>query len=401
MVQAFCQGIIDTLSPSLESCNTCKDALWVKAAELTLEAYRRPERVAWVNNWLPPEIVQLFDLIPFFNEIFVALMAMSGTVHEAIDEGERYTLSKDTCPFHRATLGNLAAFPAPAVLMGSSHNCNGRDKLLQIVAQEYGRPYFLIDVPNYLNPQVEGYLARQLEKLFRDLEGLFGEVDRSRTKEVFAYSNQTRANLARANELRRHVPAPYTSRSGMLVIYVLRFFWGTPESVQLSEQLCRELEGIIARQAFPVHPELHRLLQMGAPPLYPTPIFDYLEKERGVSLVFEETSPIHWPPLEAADPFGSMARQVFYGAYGLEPLMQRRAARALQLARDYRVDGVLHGSPWGCRQLNGGTVILKDFFAQHGLPFLNLDFDLVDSRNFSFPTIEEQLDGFLEMLEDL
>jgi benzoyl-CoA reductase/2-hydroxyglutaryl-CoA dehydratase subunit BcrC/BadD/HgdB len=64
----------------------------------------------------------------------------------------------------------------------------------------------------------------------------------------------------------------------------------------------------------------------------------------------------------------------------------------------YTVDGGVLFTHWGCRQSNGSTRIIKDYFNDRGLPVLVLDGDCVDRTNSSEGQIKTRLQGFLEIL---
>ena len=63
-----------------------------------------------------------------------------------------------------------------------------------------------------------------------------------------------------------------------------------------------------------------------------------------------------------------------------------------------RVDGVIHFSHWGCRQSNGGVRLIKDTVMEYGIPFLNLDGDCIDERNYSKGQYLTRLEGFMEII---
>ena len=65
----------------------------------------------------------------------------------------------------------------------------------------------------------------------------------------------------------------------------------------------------------------------------------------------------------------------------------------------FQIDGVIHFSHWGCRQSNGAVRLIKDTVMEYGIPFLNLDGDLIDERNYSEGQYLTRLEGFMEVME--
>jgi len=83
----------------------------------------------------------------------------------------------------------------------------------------------------------------------------------------------------------------------------------------------------------------------------------------------------------------------------LHLLEEEHGARSvLRLAEEYRVDGAVHFSHWGCRQACGGVRVLKDSLMELSVPLLNLDGDGIDSRPYSPGQEKTGVEGFLEML---
>ncbi len=68
------------------------------------------------------------------------------------------------------------------------------------------------------------------------------------------------------------------------------------------------------------------------------------------------------------------------------------------MASDYKIDGVILYSHWGCRQSNGGARIIKDKLNKYNIPTLVLDGDCVDKNNASQGQVRTRIQGFIEIL---
>ena len=107
---------------------------------------------------------------------------------------------------------------------------------------------------------------------------------------------------------------------------------------------------------------------------------DYFEA-RGAKLVFEDFNHVYWEPGDIESPLDYIAyRMLSHFNYGH---IERRIKTIKELARRYKVDGVVHFSHWGCRQSNGSINIIRRSLQEEGLPFLVLDGDCVDNRNYA------------------
>jgi benzoyl-CoA reductase/2-hydroxyglutaryl-CoA dehydratase subunit BcrC/BadD/HgdB len=148
--------------------------------------------------------------------------------------------------------------------------------------------------------------------------------------------------------------------------------------------------GVVANERF-------RLLWLHyVRPYYPNEIISYLEA-RGAAVCFNEAAYVYWPPLDPANPFESLADKML--SIPNAGALERRADLALKLAEEYRVDGVIHFSHWGCRQSCGGEYVIRDMLKKKDIPLLILDGDAIDSRNYSREPTRLRLEAFLEMLE--
>jgi len=70
----------------------------------------------------------------------------------------------------------------------------------------------------------------------------------------------------------------------------------------------------------------------------------------------------------------------------------------ISLCREFRADGVIHFSHWGCRQSPGCVGLLKSELRREGIPLLNLEGDCVDPRVAALEQTRTRLGAFLEAL---
>ena len=72
----------------------------------------------------------------------------------------------------------------------------------------------------------------------------------------------------------------------------------------------------------------------------------------------------------------------------------------LTLADELKPDAVIHFCHWGCKQVSGGSNILKNDMKEKEIPMLILDGDGIDKRNSHDGQIKTRLEAFLEMIEE-
>ena len=132
-------------------------------------------------------------------------------------------------------------------------------------------------------------------------------------------------------------------------------------------------------------------------PVFETDIMAHLEQRMRAVIVVDLLGEAWWPELDEQDPFRALAIKMLSNPE-LQPI-DERIERLVQLAREYRVDGVVHFLQWGCRWNYGQDSMFKEAFTRAGLPFLALDGDAVDKRATPYGQVLTRLEGFVELLE--
>jgi benzoyl-CoA reductase/2-hydroxyglutaryl-CoA dehydratase subunit BcrC/BadD/HgdB len=173
--------------------------------------------------------------------------------------------------------------------------------------------------------------------------------------------------------------------------------WGSPWLTRFYKALKEHSESIIQQGEYPVKNERFRLAWSNLRPYYTTRLFDYLEDELGASIAFEEFSYMYWEPLDANDPYLSLAKKIMSNP-GWGPI-ERRLEVIGKLVDEFSIDGVVQFAQWGCRQYNGAVSILSDYLRRKGIPFLSLAGDGVDERNSGEAQSLTRLGAFLELIE--
>ena len=113
-------------------------------------------------------------------------------------------------------------------------------------------------------------------------------------------------------------------------------------------------------------------------------------------MVMEEINNVYWPELDPDRPFESLAVKMLSN-----PLAGKASNRIKALGDmidSHSIDGGILFTHWGCRQSNGSTRLIKDYFNSRGIPVLVLDGDCVDRTNSSEGQINTRLQGFIEIL---
>ena len=375
-----------------------RERMNIRMAEMLLEAYSRRRTTILSGFFFPAELAHAYGVTPLFTESIAAITAGSGFGVRALETAEARGHSRDGCSFHRVTLGAALNdyLPKLKLVVATSHLCDGQNKALEELAEHCRAPYFLLDVPQENNEASVDYLAGQLGEIESQMARITGSRATSDDwKRIFALSNKTRELMIRVNELRRARPSPMFGKAAFNTFFQALLMFGTA----FLHDCYRDLETELKEKLDSTRNdgERFRIIWLLSYPYFRGNFTNYLEKDLGIHAVAEELSVVHWSPLDPQKPVRSLARRILENPQ-LGPVTNRIGV-VENLVRDYSADGVIHFSHWGCRQGCGGVRPIRDALARINVPFLELDGDCIDDRNYSEGQTRTRLEGFVELME--
>lgn len=353
--------------------------------------------------FVPSEILFAMGLYPFCLEIGAALFAGIGQSSQGLLEAESYGVPTDICSFHRSAIGHTFRnlFPKNILQVATTTLCDNNTKTMKICESVTGKETIVIDVPFEADDYSIKYLTKQLEDFTQRLEEMTGKkMDRAALEKAIEYSNQTREKMLEINELRKDPYCPLQGSNALGFMFPGYLLIGSPLSVKFFSSLAAELREKTEENkgnANKRSPEDRiRILWLELKPYFKIDFLTKLEEEQGVKIVFEETNYVYWDKLDPQKPYESLSKKLITSHYN-GPL-ERRIEVTKKLARDYRVDGVVVFSSWGCRRNNAAVPTLKRELNKIGYPLLSLDGDCVDDHNYMPGQFSTRIEGFLEML---
>jgi benzoyl-CoA reductase/2-hydroxyglutaryl-CoA dehydratase subunit BcrC/BadD/HgdB len=368
--------------------------------DLLHRAYRKKQPVVWTNVYTPPELIWALGGIPFMPEIFAAVAASLGLAPFFLKKAGEAWYSTDLCSFHRGALGMMHSrlVPPPDLVLATSQLCDGAVKFLEAASAFYQCPFYLLHIPYPVTSpaKAQTWLAEELTALARDLKPLLLVMPQTINK-VANHSNQAREHLLAVNQLRQQIPSPYRGSEALSDVTMHLLALGTTYGTAFYRHLEDNLSERVKNKRPVLPQQKYRLLWLHFRPYYPNFLFDFLEKHHGAAVAFEEVNAVTWEKLSVDDFWFSLAAKIL--ANPLWGPAERRVVQAVSLARLYQVHGVIHFAQGGCRQSNGSVFLLRETLRRHKIPFLNLEGDCIDERNFMAGQTMTRLESFLELLE--
>lgn len=310
--------------------------------------------------------------------------------------------------------GDELIMPRPDFMVGLTCMCDSLSKSSVAISEKIKIPLFLIDTPRAIQVTPDGeidqekvqdyveYYKIQYDDLVKFLGNQTGhELDREKLKETCQLTNQALELWDEVSELRKAIPSPMSVLDEAIFLFVPMAFMGTKEAVAIIKEVRNEVAERVKEGQGVIADERHRLLLLGGPAWwYDLGLLNYFE-ELGAVLVKMGTD-IGWAKgrLDPERPAESWARKLVLN-YGTLDSLPAHLAYIKKLIRDYKVDGVVILSHWGCRVLGGQHLAIKEaVYREFGLPTLILDGDLCDSRHRASREQDlNKIEEFIEMLE--
>lgn len=374
--------------------------IWVRfLLDTTGRAHSRSKPVIWMNAFAPTELAYSLGAVPFMPEIIAALVAYLGRSRRPIALADSQ-ISTDLCSFYRCALGLVLEgyLPRPDVIISSSHLCDGANKFFSYLSGIYGCPHLMLDPPYNDGASSRRYVVDQLKGLTQQSCEILGlHLDRGNLSRVLNRSNEARGYMERINRLRRSSPSPLPGSEGLSYLAGMSFYsFGSRWGVEFFRSLYQYLERRVAEGRGYLPREKYRLLWLHhIRPYYRSEIFRILA-EREVAVSFEEANYLCWASLDPSRPWESLAEKILSNVWA-GPL-DRRIAAIEEMVENYRVDGAIHFSHWGCRQSCGGAGVIGDVLKDKGIPYIILPGDGADPDNYSPGQTRTRVEALIEML---
>ncbi|MFW5986542.1 MAG: 2-hydroxyacyl-CoA dehydratase subunit D [Halanaerobiales bacterium] len=357
----------------------------------TEQAFIDDRPTIWCSTFVPSELVYALGGVPFMPEVAAGFSARVDMAGEAINLAEADWLNNDLCSIHRCGTGLMKQgfLPEPDYVIASCHLCDGAKRYLQHISYEYDVPFYFLPTPYYR--EEAPWLAERIKEIARKIKGRDPDFT-----SAFAKSNQAYKYHKQVNELRKKDPVTLAGEHSMNLVPLEFMSFGSQGGVKFYRNLLETLEKRLQDNEPVLEGQKHRLLWLHLKPYYSQRMFSTL-REKGAVVAFEEYSQLYWDPLDPSQPYLSLARKMI-GHFGWG-LLAEQGRTIEKMVAEYNIDGVIGFSHWGCRQSNGRMDKIKMHLKKKGIPFLNIDGDLVDATNYQEGQLLTRLEAFIELID--
>ena len=354
-----------------------------------MELKRQGKKVfGWLCTYVPEEIIHAAGILP---------IRITGYAQETeLDDGNAY-LYINNCSFSRSCLqmGLRGEYDYLDGLVAGS-TCDGARRLFDLWQYYIKVPFHhIITVPRKYTERAHGLYYEQVAQFKEHLEQHLDTriTDEALLKSISVY-NESREALKKLYQLRKLDKPPITGAETMEVLNASQRM----AKEQFNQYLCELLDELAVSGI--EHGSRARLMVTGS--VMNNPEFIRSIEELGGLVVTDElcTSTRYWSDpvvLDGRSPLEAVSRRYLnnFPCARMVP-SDERFDRILQLARDYRVDGVISQIIRYCVPYAHDLPLITDRLKKAGIPTLALDVEYGTSGSGQIST---RVQAFLEMLE--
>jgi benzoyl-CoA reductase/2-hydroxyglutaryl-CoA dehydratase subunit BcrC/BadD/HgdB len=373
----------------------------LEIARLGIRLYSGEDRVAWCGVAAPFDLLNAVGVTSCFVEFVGAMLASTGNAAPMLEAAEQAGYATDICSYHRAINGAALQdlMPRPDFLIATTCPCSSGMATVENLARHFEKDLFVLNIPSREDRESVRYLADQLRSLVEFVAAHTGRpLDPACFRETMERANRAREIMIEVYNLARTVPTPARRRDLVNFSFIMMLLMGTEAAIETAEVYRDEFKRRVAAGAGGVDGEKLRLLWIQNRIQFKNPLEKWIEEEFGAAVVVDELNDVTWDPVDPQDPYPGLAARLL--SFPLNGPIERRIEHLQRQAKGYQVDGVLAPCHWGCRQGTGARGLMADGMKQIGVPFLALEVDCVDPRQFSEGQLRTRLQAFFEMLQN-
>ncbi|XES76159.1 MAG: double-cubane-cluster-containing anaerobic reductase [Candidatus Bathyarchaeia archaeon] len=334
------------------------------------------------------------------------MVGLCGGADFSIPDAEA-TLPRNMCPLIKSFYGFKVGLTCPYfqccdMLVGET-TCDGKKKVYELLNEH--TPTYVIEVPHKPDtPQGRSLWLKELEEFKTQLEKLTGNtITAKKLKASIELINNKRKALKRLAELRKATPAPISGLDALIVTQI-GFYDDVKRFTTKVNELCDELEERVKNGVGVTDKNAPRLMVSGCPMAVPNWKLPSIAESAGASIVVEESCVGSRYFMDMVEPKGESLNDL------LEALVEKyakipcacftpndaRIESVNQLAKDFKVDGVVYYTLQFCHSYNVEAVKVGKALKGEDVPMLKIetDYTMEDAEQ-----IRTRLEAFLEMIK--
>ena len=368
----------------------------IRVQELRQHAKNGTIVVATYCVFVPDEIVLAADAIP------VGLCA--GTQFSVPIAEE--VLPRNTCALIKSSfgfkLGRICPYVQTSHLIVGETTCDGKKKMFEILAEYH--PVYIMEVPNKKTQRSRDLWRGEVLAFKEVIEKKTGnKITADKLLKSTRLVNDRRRALQRLYNTRKANPVPISGKDALLVTQVA-FYDDISRCIKQVTALCDEVEKRVANGEGVFPANAPRILISGSPMAIPNWKLHHILETAGAAVVCEEscTGTRTFSDL-VPETGGTLEEQLKAIADRYMQIHcacftpnEERLDDVVRLAREYKVDGVVHYNLQFCHTYANEAVKMEQRLEKAGIPLLRIETDYSDEDTGQLKT---RIEAFLEMIK--
>jgi benzoyl-CoA reductase/2-hydroxyglutaryl-CoA dehydratase subunit BcrC/BadD/HgdB len=372
-----------------------EDIHGIRVRELRQHAKDGGKVVATYCVFVPDEIVLAAGAVP------VGLCAGTNFSIQAAEQ----ILPHNTCDLIKSSFGFKLGRTCPYIqashLIVGETTCDGKKKMFEILS-EY-QPVYVMEVPNKKNKVSRDLWLSEVVAFKGVVEKLTGnKITEEKLAHAIKLVNGKRRALQRLYQARKVNPVPITGKDVLLVTQV-SFYDDIARDTQQINALSDELEKRIVNKEGVLPPNCPRILISGCPMAIPNWKLHHLLETSGATVVCEEScigtrafsDLVAEDKRSMEDMLKAIAERYMQIHCACFTPNTERIEDILRLAKEYKVDGVVHYNLLYCHTYANEAVRVDKALETAGIPLLRVETDYGDDSG----QLRTRIDAFLEMIQ--
>ena len=366
----------------------------IRVRELRQHAKNGGKVVATYCVFVPDEVVLAADAIP---------VGLCAGAQFSVPVGEE-VLPRNTCALIKSSfgfkLGRICPYVQTSHLIVGETTCDGKKKMFEILAEHH--PVYVMEVPNKKNRASLDLWRSEVVDFKQVIEKLTGnKITSDELARATKLVNARRRALQRLYETRKASPVPISGKDALIVSQV-SFYDDVSRCAQQVNALCDELEKRVANGEGVFPADIPRILISGSPMAIPNWKLPHIIESAGAAVVCEESCigtraftnlvPETDGTVEAQlKAIADRYMQIHCACFTPN---DERLDDIVRLAKEYRVDGVVHYNLQFCHTYANEAVKVEKRLEKEGIPLLRIETDYGDDTG----QLRTRIDAFLEMI---
>ncbi len=367
----------------------------IRVRELREHAKNGGKVVATYCVFVPEELVWAAEGIP------VGLCAGAQFSVPMAEE----VLPRNTCALIKSSfgfkIGRVCPYVQTSHLIVGETTCDGKKKMFEILGQY--QPVYVMEVPNKKTERSRKLWHGEVAAFKDVVEKLTqNEITAEKLGKAIKLVNDRRRALQRLYNLRKASPVPISGKDALLVTQI-SFYDDAARNTQQINALCDELDKRVAKGEGVAPANAPRILVSGSPMAIPNWKLHHLVESAGAVVVCEESCvgtrafsdlvPETGKTLEKQ--LDNIAERYLKIHCACFTPNDERPDDIVRLAKEYKVDGVIHYNLQFCHTYANEAVKVEKTLAEAGIPLLRIESDYSDE---DMGQLRTRIDAFLEMI---